>query len=75
VPPAYGTATAVGPGVTDLESSADDLADLARHLTMAAYDLSATLTVLDPSELEQAIAAFTARVAATRAGDAQAEGG
>ena len=75
VPPAYGTATAVGPGVTDLESSADDLADLARHLTMAAYDLGATLTVLDPPELEQAIAAFTARVAATRPGDAQVQGG
>ncbi|MGN7247357.1 helix-turn-helix transcriptional regulator [Janibacter anophelis] len=66
VPPAYGTATAVGPGVTDLESSADDLADLARHLTMAAYDLSATLTVLDPPELDQAIEDFTTSLAATR---------
>ena len=66
VPPAYGTATAVGPGVTDLESSADDLADLARHLTMAAYDLSATVTVLDPPELDQAIEDFTTSLAATR---------
>ncbi|WP_114203107.1 helix-turn-helix transcriptional regulator [Janibacter anophelis] len=66
VPPAYGTATAVGPGVTDLESSADDLADPARHLTMAAYDLSATLTVLDPPELDQAIEDFTTSLAATR---------
>ena len=43
VPAAYGVATQVRPGVTDLESSADDLASLARHLTMAAFDLAMDL--------------------------------
>lgn len=76
VPAAYGVATEVRPGLTDLESSADDLADLARHLTMAAFDLGAHLEVLDPPELVEAIDDFTARLAATRrAGQAQGEGG
>ena len=66
VPAAYGVATQVRPGVTDLESSADDLASLARHLTLAAFDLGATLTVLDPPELASAIDEFTTRLAATR---------
>lgn len=66
VPAAYGTATEAGPGVTELESSSDDLADLARHLTMAAFDVGATLEVLDPPELAEAIDAFTTRLAATR---------
>lgn len=66
VPAAYGVATQVEAGVTDLESSADDLASLARHLTLAAFDLGATLTVLDPPELASAIDEFTTRLAATR---------
>lgn len=66
VPAAYGVATQVRPGVTDLESSADDLASLARHLTMAAFDLGATLEVLEGEGLAEAIDDFTAGLAATR---------
>lgn len=62
VPGAYGVATQVRPGVTDLESSADDLADMARHLVMVALDIGAHLEVLEPPELRQAIDAFTTRV-------------
>lgn len=65
VPAAYGIATEVGPGLTDLESSGDDLGSLARHLTMAAFDLGARLTVLDGPGLADAIDDFTACLAAT----------
>ena len=78
VPAAYGVATEVRPGITHLESHGDDLADLARHLTMAAYDLDATLEVLDPPELAEAIDDFTTALAGVRARrdpTAQAEGG
>ena len=66
VPAAYGAATQVSPGLTELESSADDLGDLARHLTMAAFDVGASLEVVDPPELAEVIDAFTARVASVR---------
>ncbi|WP_338539043.1 WYL domain-containing protein [Janibacter terrae] len=66
VPAAYGEASEVSPGVTDLESHADDLADLARHLTMAAHDLGARLAVLDPPELADAIDEFVGALAGTR---------
>lgn len=66
VPAAYGVATEVRPGLTDLESSSDDLADLARHLVMTAFDLDASMEVLDPPELAEAIDAFTGRVGAVR---------
>ncbi|WP_338749595.1 helix-turn-helix transcriptional regulator [Janibacter alittae] len=68
VPQAYGTATSLGPGLTELESSADDLGMLARHLTLAAFDLGARLTVVDPPELAAAIDEFTTRLADVRRG-------
>ncbi len=76
VPAAYGIVTEVRPGVADLESSADDLADLARHLTLAAYDLGASLEVLEGPGLAAAIDDFTTRLGEVRrSGPAQADGG
>lgn len=63
VPEAYGTATSLGLGLTELESSADDLGLLARHLSLAAFDLGARLTVVDPPELGAAIDSFLAHLA------------
>lgn len=67
VPSAYGVATAVAPGITDLECNADDLGSLARHLLLAAVDLRADLTVLDPPELEGAMDDVVAALGAVRA--------
>lgn len=64
IPEPYGESTEVSPGVTEVVSSSDDLDQLARHLTMAAFDVGARLEVLDPPELVEAIEVFTARVAA-----------
>lgn len=75
VPAAYGVATEVAPGLTELESSADDLADLARHLTMAAFDVGARLTVVDGPGLADAIDDFTGALVGIRAREAQAGGG
>ncbi|MDN5718253.1 MAG: WYL domain-containing protein [Janibacter sp.] len=66
VPAAYGIATEIRSGVTDLESHADDLADLARHLVLAAHDLGAHLTVLAPAELTEAIDDFVSALAGVR---------
>lgn len=66
VPAAHGVATRVAAGVTDLESHADDLGELARHLTLAAHDLGARLEVLDPPELVGAIDDFVAALAGVR---------
>lgn len=63
IPEQYGAATAVAPGVTEVVSVADDLTLLARHLTMAAFDLGARLEVVDPPELAEAIEDFTTRLA------------
>lgn len=68
VPEQYGTSTAVGPGLTEVASSADDLGLLARHLTMAAFDVGARLEVVDPPELVEAIEAFTTSLAAVTTG-------
>lgn len=68
VPEQYGTSTAVGPGLTEVASYADDLGLLARHLTMAAFDVGARLEVVDPPELVEAIEAFTTSLAAVTTG-------
>lgn len=70
VPAQYGTARRVGPGVTELESSADELADLARHLVLAAHDIGARLEVVDPPELTEAIDAFLDSLARVTRGPA-----
>lgn len=66
VPAVYGTAVSVGDAVTELESSADDLGQLARHLLLVAFDLGASLEVLDPPELSAAIDDVVATLATTR---------
>ncbi len=66
IPEQYGASTQVSAGVTEVVSSSDDLDLLARHLTLAAFDVDATLEVLDPPELAEAVDAFTARVASVR---------
>ncbi|MGO1166303.1 MAG: helix-turn-helix transcriptional regulator [Janibacter sp.] len=65
IPEQYGTSTAVSPGVTEVASSADDLGQLARHLTMAAVDLGARLEVLEPPELAEAVDDFVRVVSST----------
>ncbi|WP_435201628.1 helix-turn-helix transcriptional regulator [Janibacter sp. GS2] len=67
IPEQYGTSREVSPGVTEVTSSADDLGMLARHLTMAAFDVGARLEVIDPPELRGAIDDFTDRLSALRA--------
>lgn len=66
IPDQYGTSRQVSPGVTEVVSSSDDLAGLARHLTMAAFDVGARLTVVDPPALADAIDAFVGALGATR---------
>jgi len=68
IPAAYGEARAVGPDLTEVVSSADDLGMLARHLVLAAVDLDARMTVLDPPEFSAAVEDFTARLVRRAAG-------
>lgn len=62
VPAMYGTATAVGPGVTELVCPTDDVDLLARHLALVAADLDAGMEVLDPPELGAAVLTFVRRL-------------
>ncbi len=62
IPAAYGEARTVGPGLTEVVCSADHLGMLARHLVLAAVDLDAEMTVLDPPEFSAAVDDFTARL-------------
>lgn len=66
LPAAYADVTAVADGVSDVVSWADDPDVLARHLTLAAFDLGARLEVLDPPGFVEAIDRFTGRLAAVR---------
>lgn len=62
IPVQYATCTPLSLHRTQVQSGADDLADLARHLALAALDLDAHLEVVDPPELAAELQRLAERI-------------
>lgn len=64
IPRQYGECVAEGAERTRVVAGSDDRAELARHLVWAAFDLGATLEVVDPPSIADEIRALGERIVA-----------